>query len=436
MATFGLGRAWPLDMHVVTNDEEKLIYLDVWGPIIGGDDQKFKATVMPYLQRGYVLFQVSIFTIGGDVDTAEAIGDQIRMLQARTVAPKVFANEPGYAACWFVADTSYGSVGYMPQTNYKRDLSTNAGASWCDCASACFLIWASGVTREGNFVGIHRFRFNELSFGTLPPDQAKKQYEQAEDKFKAYLKKLDVPDTILDVLFATPSTSMHYLKKAELDLVESTPYLEEQTQARCGASKARSYQQGNYTIYQEDPVHIDCYRGILKGLMKEGAAEYLKVYGAPNVIPTTQPQVTAEPVAPQAPITTVTIAPEVPASVPDKKPAEAPTSYWKFFGSTMYLTGDGKNWKMFYDVPRLGLAELGISHGSPFFEGILKEATVVGEVMAYAKNCPVEKYPVNGTVSSDGHHVAVTGKRPSRNERCALVGSKNVTIVVDYDHGF
>ena len=33
------------------------------------------------------------------------------------------------------------------------------GNSWCTCVSACFHIWASGLARLGNYVGVHRFRF-------------------------------------------------------------------------------------------------------------------------------------------------------------------------------------------------------------------------------------------------------------------------------------
>jgi hypothetical protein len=276
----GAAQAIALEFNTITNDAEKLVYLHMWGPIVHGDDQKFKAVVLPFVQRGYVLFQVSTFTQGGDVDAAMKIGDQVRTLEARTVAPTVFQNEPGFSQCWFVAMTSPGGVGYMPEKNFKRSLSNGSGASWCDCASACFLIWASGVTREGNFVGIHRFKFDEAFFGGLPPGQAKEMYDQAEKNFRAYLDRLNVPQTILDRLFATPSTSIHYLTRDELQLAESTPYLEEQTQAKCGTSKARTYTQGNSRIHEEDPAHINCYRAILKELMQAGAKEYLIKYGS------------------------------------------------------------------------------------------------------------------------------------------------------------
>jgi hypothetical protein len=52
--------AWALDMSVITNEEEKLVYLHMWGPIVPGDDAKLKTTILPYLQKGYLLFEVHI----------------------------------------------------------------------------------------------------------------------------------------------------------------------------------------------------------------------------------------------------------------------------------------------------------------------------------------------------------------------------------------
>jgi hypothetical protein len=270
-------QAWPLDFSVTTNDEEKLIYLHMWGPILWGDEEKFKTVVLPYLRKGYLLYEVNIFSGGGNVEAAMRIGDQIRTLQARTKSPNQFVNEPGYAQCWFVAFTSAGGVGYHPNTNYKRNLKTSAGTPWCNCASACFLIWSSGVTREGNFVGIHRVYFDETYFGSLPAAQAKIAYAAAEKRFRDYLAKLNVPAIIVDRLFATDSRSMYYLTKSELELMQSTPYLEELTHAKCAPDRTkREYgPDGKWKGTTYDPVRINCYRSILKEVMRDGVRDYL-----------------------------------------------------------------------------------------------------------------------------------------------------------------
>jgi hypothetical protein len=176
-----------------------------------------------------------------------------------------------------VASASHGGVGYHPNTNYKRNLRTSAGASWCDCASACFLIWASGVTREGNFVGVHRFRFDEMYFGSLSPSEAKMKYAEAETVFRSYLAKLNVSASIVDRLFATDSKSMYYLSKADLQLIQSTPYLEELTEAKCPPDKTKReyYPNGAWKSTTYDPVRIACYRSILKELMRDGVRTFL-----------------------------------------------------------------------------------------------------------------------------------------------------------------
>src|SRR5262245_10079338 len=242
--------------------------------------------------------QVHIFSGGGNVEVAMRIGDQIRTLQAMTHSPMHFVNEPGYAQCWFVASASHGGIGYLPKSNYKRNLKTNAGASWCDCASACFLIWASGATREGNHVGIHRFRFEEMYFGSLSASEARKQYADYEKVFRAYLTKLNVPQTIVDRLFATDSKHMYYLTKSDLELIKSTPYLEELTEAKCPPDKTKReyYPDGRWKSTTYDPVRIACYRQILKELMREGVQTYLKELnerssagtGAPSAAPAQQ----------------------------------------------------------------------------------------------------------------------------------------------------
>src|SRR4051794_16691364 len=77
--------AWSLDMNVAVNAQEKLIYVNLWGKIVHGDDEKFRGLILPYLRSGHLVFQVNIFSPGGDVGTAMRLGDQIRVLQTRTV---------------------------------------------------------------------------------------------------------------------------------------------------------------------------------------------------------------------------------------------------------------------------------------------------------------------------------------------------------------
>src|SRR5476649_695672 len=217
-------RSEALEMNMRTYDAEKKAFANLWGVIEYGDDQKFRQLVTPYLQKGYILYKVNIFSGGGNVHAAMAIGDQIRTLQTRTIAPTRFARivngqpvENSYPSCWFTE-------------NYDTPRPVE-GQPWCTCASACFLIWASGITREGNHVGIHRITFADegaSKFGQMSGPEARQMYLREHANFQAYMKKLDVPSAIAERLWATGSRSMHFLVRSELELMQSTPYLEEQ----------------------------------------------------------------------------------------------------------------------------------------------------------------------------------------------------------------
>jgi len=204
-----------------------------------------------------------------------AIGDQIRTLQTRTTGPYMEAKirkrrvvQTGETSCTFWEANDYG-VGIKPFV----------GERWCECTSACFLIWASGVVREGGRMGIHRLFWEGSEFGQLPPADARERYKMAQDHFTSYLKRLDVPQTIIDRLFATDSRSMYYLTWPEMELMQSTPYVEEMTYSRCGKSKKESMSAKNNWTMTEDTVHVECYRSILKQILADGAKDYLEKYG-------------------------------------------------------------------------------------------------------------------------------------------------------------
>jgi hypothetical protein len=418
-----------LDMSTTVNEEEKLIYLHMWGPIVQGDDDKFKSTILPYLRNGYLLFEVHIFSGGGDVAAAMRIGDQIRTLQAMTNAPTNFINEPGYAQCWFVASASHGGIGYDQNTNYKRNLKTNAGASWCDCASACFLVWASGVTREGNYVGIHRFRFDEMYFGSLSASEARKQYRDFEKVFRDYLAKLDVPLTIVDRLFATDSKHMYYLTTSELELVKSTPDVEQYVDAKCPPDRTkRTYNpDGTWQSTTFDPIRIGCYRSILKEIMREGANKYLAQYAQAQTGNSVAP---GETTAPEKP-------PESekkgePATEQTNETEQTKKSFWAHNRSIMYMLEDGTRRKIYYDDPRRGLTEVGVEHGTLLFDGAGDGTALTGTAYVYAKDCRPFPFSVRGTLTRDGKRITLGGKAPRIDTHCTVAGSKQEELIFDF----
>jgi hypothetical protein len=429
MAVSVTTRARALDMSVVTNEEEKLAYLHMWGPIEKGDDQKFRSTILPYLREVYLLFQVHVFSGGGNVVAAMRIGDQIRTLQAMTHAPNHFINEPGYAQCWFVASVTHSGIGYDSKSNYKRNIKTNAGAEWYNCASACFLIWASGLTREGNYVGIHRFRFDEMYFGSLPVLEAKKQYKAAEKDFRDYLAKLNVPVTIVDRLFATDSKHMYYFSKSDLELVKSTPDVEEYPEAKCPPDKTKRdyYPDGRWKSTTFDPVRIACYREILKELMRAGVQKYLAGYAqaqADNPVP---PEATPAPAE-----SSEGEKKGEPATEQTKETEQAKKSFWAHNRSIMYMTEDGTRRQIYYDDPRPGLQEVGVRQGTLLFDGVADGTTLSGTAYVFAKDCHPLAFSAKGKLTREGKLITLIGKAPRIGTHCKVEGDKREELIFDF----
>src|SRR5262245_17093095 len=78
------------------------------------------------------------------------IGEQIRTLQARTETAynelKIINNRKvatGRTTCTF-----------WEQRGNWTTIKPVSGRNWCTCASACFLVWSSGLTRGGGRVGL------------------------------------------------------------------------------------------------------------------------------------------------------------------------------------------------------------------------------------------------------------------------------------------
>jgi hypothetical protein len=285
LMTAGNGQVLAANFETAVSDADKFGYINIFGKIEKGDDEKFHAATLDLIQKGYVIFKVNVFTIGGDVRAAMRIGDQIRMLQTRTVAPTTFINaEKGNVNCWFNRNIMPGYVGTRDQDIVKYNPIRHSGNSNCDCASACFLIWASGIAREGNIVGIHRPYYDENYFAKLSAGDAQQEYAKMLAEYKAYLAKLEVPSAIVERMFATDSKSMHYLDRGELELMTSTPFLEELTHARCGPDRTEHMSARNNWTSTEDIQHINCYRTILNELMQAGSRRFQERGNEPGVI--------------------------------------------------------------------------------------------------------------------------------------------------------
>jgi hypothetical protein len=406
--------AYAAQMTWAEEPSEQLGYINIIGKIEPGDGARFRNMARWLISRGDTIHQVVLCTRGGVVGEAMDIGNQIRTLGASTKGSDWIANAPqGEVQCWLKAQDGEAIL--------KRNTLTGQGDPNADCASACFLMWASGLTREGTYIGIHRFTFDPRIYGNLSPADAKTAYESATAQFKQFLVERDVPVSIIEQTFATGSTEMHYLTRGELQLMQSVPYLEELDRARCGElhdiNEYDAY--GNWAGVTYDNNWRICARKILKEIELAG----VKAYSGDGVA-------SIEPSAPEVPVVNVpeTAVPNVPllvrtepVTVPKNVPPERRTSSWDFNGSGMYMTSRGKQRRIFYDTPRENLSTLGITKDSLLFEGELDGSSFAGEIAAYAPNCPVIKYPARRSLLSNRLRFFLVGKRPARDRAGLLV---------------
>lgn len=383
-------------MNVQANKDEKLIYVNMWGDIQAGDDQKFHALILPYLRTGYIVFQVNIFSQGGSVPAAMSLGRRIKTLQTRTVTAyneaKIINNQrvlTNDAMCTFYEEAGT-SVGIKPVRGY----------AWCSCESACFLVWGSGMTRQGGRIGIHRFYWKGPDFGNLPAQKARELYDSTQAEYREYIKQLNVPAAIIDRLFATDSHNMYFLSWPEIQLLDSAPFLEEMVYSKCGKSKHVSMSAENNWTSTEDPQHVYCYRGILKQLMREGAQNYLQSAGVELAAPQLAPAVTGN----------------------------GTVRRWSYNGSVFELISDGAGKKFVYSEVREGLREVGVVGGSVAFEGVQTGQALQGKAYVYSARCGPIAYPASGTISADQKRATVIGKAPYVDSQCSRVSSRDATM--------
>jgi len=259
---------WKNEKHIV-----------IMGEIREGDQDRFKQEAIRLLRSGFVVSGVDLLSPGGSVRTAMDIGDQIRLLEATTYAPEAHNRANHCRVSGNRLHPAY--VTWEPETSQ--------GDSRCTCQSACFLIWAAGISRRGDVVGIHRSWFtNKKWFGALPTPGATEAYANTFNLFRGYLRKFEIPENIIKELFATSSRSMRFLSKEQLLALRSMSFNEapsaakdELVRTRCGR-RPSSEELGNVRVKFFDCVH-DIYHGLAVRRHDAWIADrYLRKYAASN----------------------------------------------------------------------------------------------------------------------------------------------------------
>jgi TPR repeat protein len=183
----------------------------VEGDIVPGDARKLLDFYKTY---GVTISPVYLRSKGGSVEEAMKMGAIIRRLRLETEVP--------------VWDTDRPPLDRIKVDHQEDEL----------CASACFLVYAGGASRFGNYLALHR--------PSLPRNEARKindvEYEAAQKamvpKIKTYLVDVEVDQFWIDRMFAANSQEYYMPTWAEADsklhhLMGMVPSLEEVVLTKC-----------------------------------------------------------------------------------------------------------------------------------------------------------------------------------------------------------
>ena len=207
------------------------------------------------------------------MNAAIAIGEQIRVLRAVTISPTVSGT--GYRDCR-THTPPYRDMGYYTQDVWRGGqliAREGTGDQRCDCASACFLIWAAGMGREGNVVGVHAIKFPPELFAKLPVEQARTVYNSQVASVTAYHRKMEIPDRVIGLMWANSSKPL-LLSRSDLAVFPPLEtVLGEMMLARCGEHP------GGANPPEILNPYLKCVNGVREESNRQGRIEYLRVYG-------------------------------------------------------------------------------------------------------------------------------------------------------------
>jgi hypothetical protein len=198
-------------------NSDTCIRVGINGTIVAGDFERFHELVrrnLPFLEF------VVLNSPGGDVGESLKIGRLIRKALVRTQAPSDQTD----------AQTGQGDLPF-PRVPGRWICK----GTYCNCASACFLIWAAGIIREGNVLGLHRPTIQSTSFSSLPPDRASNLYLQLLADTAKYLNEMEIPHSLIEAMTNTSSGNMWWLSLRDAQALYVPFSIDEWLRAACGS---------------------------------------------------------------------------------------------------------------------------------------------------------------------------------------------------------
>jgi hypothetical protein len=131
------------------------------------------------------------------------------------------------------------------------------------------------MSRRGSVLGIHAIKFQPEMFSKLLVEQARQLYNSQMFRVSDYLRKMGIPDRIVELMWANSSANIRYLTTTELETFpDIETVIEEMKIARCGVFP------GGATPPEILEPYGACVDNIHTENLRTGAGEYLRANGS------------------------------------------------------------------------------------------------------------------------------------------------------------
>lgn len=211
LLNYNLLQAAQIILRGVRSNPPNALEITIRGKIEKGDFEKIKKVIEDNKHRNKWIISVRLVSPGGDIVEAIKIGKLIRNNFIPTFAPLYFEGKP---ICAGLSEEQVDN-------------------GECGCTSACFLIWAAGVDRKGNVLGLHRPYFQKEYFKDLSASEAEIKYATMSNDVRIYLANMDIPENIIEKMFATGSDEILYIDEAIVESINKVPFFDEWIKASC-----------------------------------------------------------------------------------------------------------------------------------------------------------------------------------------------------------
>jgi hypothetical protein len=218
------------------------------GNIEAGDYAKFVSLLK---QNHPFVNEVVLVSSGGRGDEALKIGRIIRRYLLDTSAPYRWKPLGAQSEVDGYGEQVVLSAVVLPAA--KADRTTICEGPTCHCASACFLIWTAGASRNGSAIGVHRPTIQSTQFADLPPERASSLYRGLLADIANYLSDMEVPKKYIELMSSTASNDIKWLSSEEAASVPEIPSIAEWVAATCGAITSQDAQEGHELLNQLRP---------------------------------------------------------------------------------------------------------------------------------------------------------------------------------------